>query len=221
MDNLIFKNVDNYISNLFAQEDQVLADTLQMLQDENIENASVSANQGKFLQVMAAACQAKRILELGTLGGYSTIWMARALPDDGTLISIEYNPHHAQVAQKNIRKAGLENKVTLKTGKALDILPEMIADQEAPFDLIFIDADKPPYTEYFKYALQLSRPGTMIICDNVIRNGKVLNEDSTDTAVIGVRRLNSFLAGCDAVTVTILQMVGVKDYDGMVVAVVK
>jgi predicted O-methyltransferase YrrM len=221
MDNLIFKNVDNYISNLFAQEDQVLADTLQMLQDENIENASVSANQGKFLQVMAAACQAKRILELGTLGGYSTIWMARALPDDGTLISIEYNPHHAQVAQKNIRKAGLENKVTLKTGKALDILPEMIADQEAPFDLIFIDADKPPYTEYFKYALQLSRPGTMIICDNVIRNGKVLNEDSTDTAVIGVRRLNSFLAGCDAVTVTILQMVGVKDYDGMVLAVVK
>jgi caffeoyl-CoA O-methyltransferase len=221
MDNLIFKNVDNYISNLFAQEDQVLADTLQMLQDENIENASVSANQGKFLQVMAAACQAKRILELGTLGGYSTIWMARALPDDGTLISIEYNPHHAQIAQKNIRKAGLENKVTLKTGKALDILPEMIADHEAPFDLIFIDADKPPYTEYFKYALQLSRPGTMIICDNVIRNGKVLNEDSTDTAVIGVRRLNSFLAGCDAVTVTILQMVGVKDYDGMVLAVVK
>ena len=221
MDDQIFERVDNYIANLLAPEDNALAETKQTMKNESIENASISANQGKFLQVLAIACNAKRILELGTLGGYSTIWLARTLPNDGKLISIECNSLHAQLAQKNINNAGLANIVDLKIGKALDILPKMIADKETPFDFIFIDADKPPYTEYFKFALQLSRPGTIIVCDNVIRNGKVLGEDISDEKVNGVRRLNSFLAGCSEISATILQTVGVKEYDGMVVAVVK
>jgi predicted O-methyltransferase YrrM len=220
MDDNIFERVDNYIADLLAPQDKALAETLQTIKHQNIENASISANQGKFLQILAIACNAKRILELGTLGGYSTIWLARALPNDGILISIECNSIHAELAQKNINNAGLENIVDLKIGKAMDILPKMIVDKESPFDFIFIDADKPPYTEYFIFALQLSRPGTIIVCDNVIRNGNVIGEDISDEKVNGVRRLNSFLAGCSEVSATILQTVGVKEHDGMVVAVV-
>ncbi|MBS1689545.1 MAG: O-methyltransferase, partial [Bacteroidetes bacterium] len=171
--------------------------------------------------VMAILCRANRILELGTLAGYSTIWMARALPDNGKLVTIEVDPHHAAVAKRNIENAGLAEKVDLQLGKALDILPQMIAAGEAPFDMIFIDADKPPYPEYFNYALQLSHPGTLIICDNVIREGQVLDPNSTDERVYGVRRLNEMLSKNDKVTATIIQTVGAKEHDGMAIAVVK
>lgn len=220
MDNEIFAEVDHYIGNLLAKENQALKDATGLIQSENIPDASISANQGKLLQVFALACNAKRILELGTLGAYSTIWLANALPDDGKVITIEFDEHHARVAQKNITNAGLSDKIDLRIGKALDILSNLIATQSEPFDLIFIDADKPPYTEYFQLALKLSRPGTLIICDNVIRNGKVLDTNSSDEKVRGVQRLNAFLSECTAVTATILQTVGVKEYDGMVVAVV-
>lgn len=216
----IFSKVDNYISNLLAPEDKALSDTISTLVKEGLPQHSISANQGKFLQVLMLACNAKRVLELGTLGGYSTIWLARALPENGKVVTIEVDPHHSKVAKKNIDNAGLSHKVEMRTGKALDILPDLIANKEEPFDLIFIDADKPPYTEYFNFAVQLSRPGTLIICDNVIRDGKVLDMNSTDEKVLGVQRLNEMLGQNKQVTATILQTVGVKEFDGMAIAVV-
>jgi predicted O-methyltransferase YrrM len=216
----IFTKVDRYISNLLAPEDKVLIDTITSLDVEGLPQHSVSANQGKFLQVMMILCNAKKVLELGTLGGYSTIWLARALPENGKVTTIEMDKHHGNVAQKNIDHAGLSQKVDLRVGKALDILPQIIEENGEPFDMIFIDADKPPYTEYFDYALRLSRPGTLIICDNVIREGKVLDNNSTDEKVLGVQRLNKMLSENKKVTATILHTVGVKEYDGMAIAVV-
>jgi len=220
MDTEIFSQVDNYISNLLAPEDKVLTDTIKSLGAEGLPQHSVSPNQGKFLQVMMIVCNAKKVLELGTLGGYSTIWLARALPNNGKVVTIEVDKHHGDVAQKNINNAGLSQKVDLRVGKALDILPQIIAEKDEPFDMIFIDADKPPYAEYFDYALQLSRPGTLIICDNVIREGKVLDSNTIDEKVKGVQRLNKMLSLNTKVTATILQTVGVKEYDGMAIAVV-
>lgn len=216
----IFEQVDNYIRELLAPEDKALKDTITSLESEGIPQISVSANQGKFLQVMAKLVNAQKILELGTLGGYSTIWMARALPENGKIVTLEINPKHAAVAAKNFEAAGIADKVDQRTGKALDLLPEMINNNEGPFDMIFIDADKPPYAEYFGYALQLSRKGTLIICDNVIRDGKVTDPESTDEMVKGAQRFNNLLAACTEVTATIAANVGVKDFDGMAIAVV-
>ncbi|MGX7666674.1 O-methyltransferase [Flavobacterium pedocola] len=220
MDTELFSQVDKYISGLLAPEDKALTDTIKSLDTEGLPQHSVSANQGKFLQVMMIACNATKVLELGTLGAYSTIWIARALPKDGKVITIEVDKQHGEVAQKNIDNAGLTEKVDLRVGKALDILPQIIAENGKPFDMIFIDADKPPYTEYFDYALKLARPGTLIICDNVIREGKVLDNNSTDEKVQGVQRLNKMLSENTKVTATILHTVGVKEYDGMAIAVV-
>lgn len=219
--NNIFEQADQYISNLFNDEDQILKETIQSLDKEGLPQISVSSNQGKFLQILAVLCNAKKILELGTLGGYSTIWLARALPENGKLITVEYDQHHADVAQQNISKANLQNKVEIKVGKAIDILPELIKNNEGPFDMIFIDADKPPYTEYFQYALKLSRPGTLIICDNVIREGKVMDNNSTDEMVKGAQRFNEMLGKNQHVRATIIQTVGAKEHDGMAIAVVK
>jgi predicted O-methyltransferase YrrM len=216
----IFLKVDNYISNLLGIEDKVLTDTIKSLDDENMPQISVSANHGKFLQVLMMSCNAKRVLELGTLGGYSTIWLARALPDNGKLISLEVDPRYGEVARKNIENAGLSHKVDIRIGKALDLLPILVAENEEPFDFIFIDADKPPYKEYFDYALKLSRPGTVIVCDNVVREAKILDPNSPDERVKGVQRLNESLKENKKVTATILQTVGVKEHDGMVIAVV-
>lgn len=221
MNNKIFESVDHYISNLLGHEDEALIAATRSLKEAGMPAISISPNQGKFLQVLALLCNAKNILELGTLAGYSTIWMARALPKEGKLITLEYDPIHAAVAQKNIERAGVAGQVQIKTGKALDILPQLHAEGAGPFDMIFIDADKPPYADYFEWALKLSRPGTLIVVDNVIRDGKVLDENSTDAAVGGAQRFNKVLGASTAVTATILQMVGVKEYDGMAIAVVK
>lgn len=215
-----FLEIDHYISDLLAPEDHILKDTIKSLDAAGLPQHSVSANQGKFLQVMMMACNAKKVLELGTLGGYSTIWLARALPIDGKIITIEVDAHHGKVAQQNIENAGLSDKVEIKIGKALNLLPQMVKEENEKFDMIFIDADKPPYTEYFKYALQLSRPGTIIILDNVIREGKVLDDNSQDEKVQGVQRLNKLLSNNKNITATILQTVGVKEHDGMAIAVV-
>jgi len=217
----IFSKVDNYISDLLAPEDKALTDTIASLSEEGMPQISVSANQGKLLQVLITTCNAKNILELGTLGGYSTIWMARALPADGKVITIEANEQYAAVAKRNIENAGVADKVQLKTGNALDILPQLIAEQKEPFDFIFIDADKPPYTEYFEYALKLSRKGTVILCDNVIREGNVLDAESTDEKVKGVQRFNEMLSNNKSVVATIIQTVGIKEHDGMAIAVVQ
>ena len=216
----IFEQVDQYIGGLLAPEDDILKNTIQSLDEAGIPQISVSANQGKFLQVMMKACRAKRVLELGTLGGYSSIWLARALPHDGEVITVEFDPRHAAVAAQNFAKAGLADKITIRIGKAADILAEMIAAKTEPFDLIFIDADKPPYAEYFGLALELAHPGTMIICDNVVREGDVLDENSTDERVKGVQRLNKMLSLNSKVTATIMQTVGAKEHDGMAIAVV-
>lgn len=216
----LFKKVDDYISNLLAPEDAVLTETIESLDRENIPQISVTANQGKFLQILLLLGNAKTVLELGTLGGYSTIWLGRALPEDGKVISLEIDENHAKVARQNIEKAGLSHKVEVRVGKALELLPQMVDNGEGPFDMIFIDADKPPYAEYFKLALSVSRPGTLIICDNVIRDGKVLDPNHPDERVQGVRRFNQLLADTPQVTATILQTVGPKDYDGMAIAVV-
>jgi predicted O-methyltransferase YrrM len=220
MDKNIFEKVDNYISEISAQEDKILTDVIKSLEDENIPQMSVSANHGKFLQVLMISCNAKRVLELGTLGGYSTIWLARALPDKGKLISLEIDKHYSEVAKRNVENAGLSEKVDIRVGRALDILPTLIEQNEEPFDFIFIDADKPPYTEYFELAIKLSRKGTIIVCDNVIREGKVLDENSSDEKVKGVQRLNESLNKNKNVTATIIQTVGIKEHDGMLIAVV-
>ena len=216
----IFKKVDDYIGKLLGGEDKVLRDTDKSIAAANLPPISVSANQGKFLQVLARTCNAKKILEIGTLAGYSTIWMGRAVPNDGKLITIEFDQHHARVAESNIEKAGLSDVVDVRIGKAMDLLPQLVEKNEGPFDMIFIDADKPPYTEYFQWALKLSRPGTLIVADNVIREGHVLDPNSTDEMVVGVQRFNTFLANSSAVTATIIQTVGSKTHDGMALAVV-
>lgn len=216
----IFKQVDDYISGLLATEDAVLKDTIALMCKEGLPQHSISASQGKFLQVLMTACNAMRVLELGTLGGYSTIWLARAIPEKGKLITIEAEPHHANIAKQNIANAGLSNIVECRNGKAIDVLQELVESNAEPFDFIFIDADKPPYAEYFELALKLSRKGTIIVCDNVIREGKVLDKNINDEKVKGVQRLNELLGKCNDITATILQTVGAKEYDGMAIAVV-
>ena len=220
MDTEIFEGVDQYILKLVGSEDEALHAATRSITEENLPPISVSANQGKFLHVLAKVSRAKKILEIGTLAGYSTIWMARALPKDGKLISLEFDPHHARVAQKNIERAGLSNIVDIRVGKAIDVLPQLHENNEGPFDMIFIDADKPPYTEYFQWSLKLSHPGTLIVADNVIREGNVLDPATTDDMVLGVQRFNEYLSQTKSVTSTILQTVGAKVHDGMALAVV-
>ena len=217
----IFESVDQYISQLFGDEDDCLKATEQSIIESGIPQISISPNQGKLLQLLAQLCNAKKILEIGTLGGYSTIWMARALPENGKLITLEIDEKHAAVAQQNFNHCGLASKIEIKLGKAIEILPQLEAAGAGPFDMIFIDADKPPYTEYFQWALKLSKPGTLIIADNVIRDGKVLLEESPDEMVAGVKRFNEYLANCTEVSATIFQTVGSKEHDGMAMAIVK
>lgn len=220
MNNQLFKNVDDYIMKLFATEDSSLIAAQKDAIDANMPEISITPVQGKLLHTLALTCNAKKILEIGTLGGYSTIWLARALPEDGHLITIELDPHHAEIARANIKRAGLEPKVTIRVGSALEVLPEIKSEKLGQFDMIFIDANKPSYPEYLKYSLQLSRPGTLIIADNVIREGDVLDENSSDERVVGARRFNSMLAENPALTSIILQTVGAKEHDGMSLAVV-
>lgn len=221
MDKQLFGLVDRYISDLLLPQDPILEDTIQSIEKAGLPAISVSANQGRLLQILVLLCKADRILELGTLGGYSTICMARALPEGGKLISLEVDPLCAEVAQNNINLAGQGNKVEIRIGKALDLLPQIVEANEGPFDLIFIDADKPPYAEYFEYAVRLSRPGTLIICDNVIREGKVLDPHCEDELVQGVQRFNKALSKDQRVAATIFQTIGAKDHDGIALAVVK
>lgn len=219
MNQELFEAVDQYICKLFAPEDEALHAVVRSIEKNNIPQISVSASQGKFLQVLVKLCRAKTILEIGTLAGYSTIWMARGLPADGKLISLEYEQLHADVANENIKRAGLEHMVEIRLGKGLDLLP-ILQKENKIFDMIFIDADKPPYAEYFEWALRLSHPGTLIIADNVIRGGKILNEAEEDEMVKGVHRFNKLLAATKEVTACIIQNVGEKEHDGMAIAVV-
>lgn len=220
MDTNIFGAVDQFINNLFVKEDDALQQTKQAIIDGDLPLISISENQGKFLHILAKLNNPKKILEIGTLGGYSTIWLARALQKGGQLISLELDQHHADVALANISNAGLGNAVKIRVGNALEELPKLKKEGAGPFDVIFIDADKEPYAEYFELSLQLSRPGTLIIADNVVREGKILEENSTDTNVTGVKRFITLLAATNQVTATIIQTVGSKYHDGMALAIV-
>ncbi|KAI94582.1 methyltransferase [Rhodomicrobium udaipurense JA643] len=218
----IFSAVDGYIEGLFAKEDEALAAAVADMKAAGMPGISVSPVLGRLLFVLARAVRARRILEIGTLGGYSAIWLGRALPEDGGMITLEVDPRHAAVARKNLARAGLSEAVEVREGAALDILPRLIDSGEPPFDFIFIDADKEPYLDYFELSLQLSKPGTMIVADNVIRNGAVIDPARAENpAVAGVKRLSDALAAHPAVDATIIQTVGVKSHDGLALAVVR
>ena len=217
----LWTSVDNYLSEVLVRQDKHLDDAVAASDAAGLPSIQVSPPQGKLLEILIQMMGAKSILEVGTLGGYSTIWMARALPSDGRVVTIEIDPKHAQVAQENFDRAGLSDTIDLKTGNARDILPAMVKEGAGPFDLSFIDADKASNPDYFGWALEMSRPGSVIIVDNVIRDGKVVDADSEDASVKGVRRLNELMAGNPRISVTALQTVGVKGYDGFSVAIVR
>lgn len=212
--------IDDYIIGLFPS-DPTLDAVLHATRDAGMPQINVSPVQARLLHVLALACNARKILEIGTLAGYSAISMARALPADGRLITLEFDPKHADVARANIARAGLADQVEVRLGAALDTLPQLAAEGAGPFDLIFIDADKVNLTAYFDWSVRLARPGSLIVVDNVIRRGDVLDVASDDAGLQGVRRFNEALAADPRVTATILQTVGSKGHDGLALAVVR
>jgi predicted O-methyltransferase YrrM len=209
--------VDRYVTNLLAPPDAALDAALVASTAAGLPAIQVAPNQGKLLQIFARMIGARTVLEIGTLGGYSTIWLARALPAGGRLVTLEADPKHAEVARANVAHAGLASVVDVRLGRALDTLPTLTG----PFDLIFIDADKPNIPEYFQWALRLTRPGGVIIVDNVIRDGAVIDKESADPNVQGVRRFNDLVAGEARVSATTIQTVGSKGYDGFTIAFVR
>lgn len=213
--------VDRYITDLFVPSDPILDAALQSTAEAGMPQINVAPNQGQLLHILALSIQARSILEIGTLGGYSTIWLARALPPDGTLVTLEANPAHAEVARANIARAQLGDMVQVRVGPALETLPQLAAESHGPFDLVFIDADKVNTPAYFEWALKLARPGSLIITDNVVRDGAVIDTASDDPSVQGVQRFNSALAAEPRVTATVIQTVGSKGYDGLAIALVK
>ena len=210
--------VDRYITDLLVRPDDSLHSALKASAAAGLPAINVSPPQGKFLMLLAQILGARNILELGTLAGYSTIWLARALPTGGRIITLESEPKHAEVARANIARAGFAEIVELRVGPALETLSQLAAERRAPFDLIFIDADKATYPEYFKWALKLSRRGTLIVADNVVRKGAVLDPKSDDPSVRGVRRFNDLVAAESRVSATAIQTVGSKGYDGFTLA---
>lgn len=218
MQNNTWLGVDEYLEDLFGLGDAEAEAAFES--SKGLPNISVSPIYGMTLNLMAQACSASSILEIGTLGGYSTIWLARALPEDGRLISLELNEVHAQIARANIERAGLAGKVEVRVAPALESLATL-AEEGAHFDLIFIDADKPSYTEYLRWSLQMSRPGTLIIADNVVRQGKIADGSSEDTNVRAAREFLAALAATPNLKTTVLQTVGRKGYDGFSLSVVQ
>jgi predicted O-methyltransferase YrrM len=212
--------VDRYLADLFVPSDSALDAALEASAAAGLPAINVSPNQGKLLQLLARMQGARNILEIGTLGGYSTIWLARALPAGGRLITLEFEPKHAEVARASLVRAGLAGVVELRVGRALDTLPQLAAEGRGPFDLIFIDADKENYADYFVWALKLARRGTLIIADNVVRKGAVTDAGSSDPLVQGVRRFHDLLAAEKRVSATVFQTVGTKGYDGFAIALV-
>ncbi|OHX12172.1 methyltransferase [Chromobacterium sphagni] len=213
--------VDDYFSRSLVKQDAALEAALADSAAAGLPAINVAPNQGKFLNLLARIHGARRILEIGTLGGYSAIWLARALPADGRLVTLEFEPRHVEVAAANLARAGQADKVDIRQGAALDTLAQLIAEGAAPFDLIFIDADKPNNPHYLELALRLSRPGTVIIGDNVVRKGEVVNAASADPAIQGTRRFIELLGANPRLSATALQTVGAKGYDGFALAIVE
>lgn len=212
----LFAAVDRALTDLFAPPDAVQTRVLEASRAAGLPAHEVSPTQGKLLYLLVLLVGARNVLELGTLGGYSSIWLARALPAGGRLVTLEASPDHARIAAENVAHAGLRDVVEIRVGPALETLPEL--GSEAPFDLIFIDADKPNNPSYLEWALRLARSGTLIVADNVVRGGAILDATSTDPSVQGVRRFNQLLAREPRVTATALQTVGLKGHDGLAIA---
>ncbi|MFF7126431.1 MULTISPECIES: O-methyltransferase [unclassified Streptomyces] len=214
----LWDDVDFYFSSHLSPEDDVLQAALRDSEAAGLPHISVTAPQGKFLQLLAEIQGARNILEIGTLAGYSTIWLARALPEDGRLISLEYSAKHAEVATRNIARAGLERIVEVRVGPALESLPKLADENPAPFDLVFIDADKANNRHYVEWALRLSRAGSLIIVDNVVRGGRIADADSTEPDIVGTRAAVELIAAHPRLTGTAVQTVGSKGYDGFALA---
>ena len=212
--------VDSFIADHLLRDDPALDEALAANAAAGLPAIDVSPVQGKLLHLLARGIGARRILEVGTLGGYSTIWLARALPAAGRLVTLELDPHHAEVARANLERAGVGERVEVRVGPAADTLEQMIADAEGPFDFVFVDADKEGYPAYLRAALKLSRPGTMLVFDNVVREGAILDPDHSDPRVQGTRALFEALAAEPRLSATAVQTVGAKKWDGFALAIV-
>lgn len=215
-----WSDVDRFVEERLVGPDPALDAALQTSAAAGLPAIAVTPSQGKLLHLLARSLGARTILEVGTLGGYSTIWLARALAPGGRVVTLEANPRFAEVATANIERAGLAEAVEVRVGPALETLPQLASEQPNPFDLVFIDADKVNTPDYFTWALELSRPGSVIIADNVIRDGTIVDSDSQDSAVHGARRLHELLADEPRVSATTIQTVGAKGYDGFTLALV-
>jgi predicted O-methyltransferase YrrM len=212
--------VDEYFRELLAPADKYLEAVVRTNRKAGLPAIDVSPLQGQHLNLLVRMTQPKRVLEIGTLGGYSTICMARALPVGGRIVTLEFSPRHAEVARKNLKTAGVLDRVYLRVGPALDLLPGLQREGAEPFDFIFIDADKQSNAEYVKWALRLSRVGTTIVVDNVVRDGKVIDGKSKDPDIVGTRRMAELIANEPRLSATVIQNVGAKGYDGFLLAVV-
>jgi predicted O-methyltransferase YrrM len=215
-----WKAVDHYLTDLLAPNDDVLDAALKASASAGLPSIHVAPNQGKLLHLLARSVKAARILEIGTLGGYSTIWLARALPPGGRVVTLEIDPKHAAVARENFARAGLSDVIELRVGRAIEALPKLVAENAGPFDLVFIDADKPSTPNYLEWAMRLTRVGSLIVIDNVVRDGKVADPANSEPNVVGIRRALEQLARDPRLCATAFQTVGSKGYDGLAVALV-
>ncbi|MEV7231844.1 O-methyltransferase [Polymorphospora sp. NPDC051019] len=221
MTNDAWESVDRYFSDLLIPADPMLAAVLRANQEAGLPAMDVAPNQGKLLMLLARISGARRVLEIGTLGAYSTIWLARGIPTDGRIVTLEADPSYAAVARANLDRAGVADRVDLRVAPALDTLPELLAQDAGPFDLVFIDADKPNNPHYLEWALRLTRPGSLVIGDNVVRDGHVVDPDSPDDRVRGVRTFLEMTGADPRLDATALQTVGAKGWDGFSLAVVR
>ena len=215
-----WKQVDNYFAGALIRPDPDLDRALRANREAGLPEIDVTPLQGRFLEVLARATGARRVLEIGTLGGYSTIWLARALPQDGVVVTLELEPRHGEIARANLKSVGLESRVDFRIGPAAETLAALVDAGTPPFDFIFIDADKAGYSEYLQWSLRLSRPGTLIVADNVVRDGQVIDPGNPDPNIHGVRRFTDLLAREPRLSATVLQTVAGKGYDGFALAVV-
>ena len=216
----IWKQVDQYFSSQFIAPDAAFDKALEANRKADLPSIDVTPLQGRFLELLVRATGARRVLEVGTLGGYSTLWMARGLPEDGFIVTLELEPRHAEIAKKNLEAEHLANRVELRIGPAADTLAALVREHAAAFDFIFIDADKAGYPEYLQWSMKLSHPGTLIVADNVVRDGKVIDPESPDPNIQGVRRFAELIAAEPRLSTTVLQTVGSKGYDGFAISVV-
>ncbi|MBS1802543.1 MAG: O-methyltransferase [Acidobacteria bacterium] len=215
-----WKTVDDFFAEALVAPDSELDAAVTANRKADLPAIDVTPLQGKFLELMIRGTSASRVLEIGTLGGYSTIWMARAVGSGGQVVTLELDPHHAEVAQRNFKQANVDDRIELRLGPASESLAALVAEKSAPFDFIFIDADKSGYPDYIRRCLSLSRPGTLIIADNVVRDGKVIDPDDPDPNIRGVRRFTELVAAEPRLSTTVLQTVSSKGYDGFAISIV-